>query len=151
MGAKKMNSSKSLVVMLVEDDTGDQKLIKSALAMQQENTELHIAASAEEALGYLDDIAKLDADSPWPDLILLDLNMPGMGGKEFLRHMKSHEDLCSIPVVVLTTSDSETDVRECYESHAAGYIQKPTSATELKRILKETTRYWLTNGSSAKA
>jgi len=145
-----MDSSKSLVVVLVEDDPGDQKLIKSALAMQQENVELHIAASAEEALGYLDDTARLDADSPRPDLILLDLNMPGMGGKEFLRHVKSHEDLCSIPVVVLTTSGSETDVRECYKSHAAGYIQKPASATELKRILKETTRYWLTNGSLAK-
>ena len=85
-----------------------------------------------------------------PQLIFLDLNMPGMGGKEFLKWIKSNEKYKNIPVVVLTTSDSEADIIECYKLHAAGYIQKPASVQELKTIMKQTIKYWSTSYSPVK-
>jgi two-component system response regulator len=77
-----------------------------------------------------------------PCLILLDLNMPGMGGKEFLRKIKADDELCIIPVIVLTTSDSEIDIRECYALHAAGYIQKSAIPEEFNLIISKLTHYW---------
>ena len=140
-----METSRLLVMFLVEDDLGDQKLIKSALADQDTPVDLHIAGSAEEALEHLQSIGSGEADSPQPQLIFLDLNMPGMGGKEFLKWIKSNEKFKNIPVVVLTTSDSEADIIECYKLHAAGYIQKPASVQELKTIMKQTIKYWSTS------
>jgi two-component system, response regulator len=77
-----------------------------------------------------------------PCLILLDLNMPGMGGKEFLRRIKKDNVLSPIPVVVVTTSDSEADIKECYELQAAGYIQKAAMPAEFNEILRKLVRYW---------
>jgi len=71
-----------------------------------------------------------------PDLILLDLNMPGMNGKQFLAIVKNDEKLCAIPVVVLTTSEAPHDIRDCYQLHASGYIVKPTSAKERLDMVK---------------
>ena len=140
-----MCSSMSLVMLLVEDDQGDQKLMRAALAAQDMTIDLHIMSSAEDALRYLLYSGNGDIERPWPDLILLDLNMPGMGGKEFLVHVKSHSDLRSIPIVVLTTSGSELDIDECYEMHAAGYIQKPAGPNELKDVMENVVAYWRTS------
>lgn len=142
-----MDPSKFLVMFLVEDDPGDQKLVKSALASQEAPIDLHIVGSGEEALTYLRNSSDDEDQNNRPNLILLDLNMPGMGGKEFLKTIKADESLKDIPVVVLTTSDSETDIQECYKLHAAGYIQKPGSVQELKKIMKETIDYWSTSYS----
>ncbi|MGD2094863.1 MAG: response regulator [Phycisphaerales bacterium] len=137
-----MDTSKFLVLFLVEDDPGDQKLVKNALSAQEAPIELRIVGSGEEALKYLTHNDNGAEENPRPNLILLDLNMPGMGGKEFLRCIKANENLNNIPVVVLTTSDSETDIEDCYKLHAAGYIQKPGSIEEFKKIMKETIEYW---------
>jgi len=137
-----MDTSKSVVVLLVEDDPGDQKLIGNALAHQEIKNRLYIVGNGEEALQYLERSKTGDTESPWPDLILLDLNMPGMGGKECLRCIKADSDLCAIPVVVVTTSDSESDVQESYRLHAAGYVQKSPSPEELQRIVKKLAKYW---------
>ena len=145
-----MNSSNFLVMFLVEDDPGDQKLVKSALASQEAPIELRIVGNAEEALNYLKQSKDGSTESPRPNLILLDLNMPGMGGKEFLKCIKADNELNDIPVVVLTTSDSEDDINECYKLHAAGYIQKPANIQELKKIMKDTVKYWTTNCPYAK-
>ena len=131
-----MNLTRPFNILLVEDDPGDQKLVRSALAAQETAIELHIAPCAEDALRYLSRSEESDSESPWPDLILLDLNMPGMGGKDFLMYLKGREDLCVIPVVVLTTSDSEVDINECYGLHAAGYVQKPGKPGELREIMR---------------
>jgi chemotaxis family two-component system response regulator Rcp1 len=139
-----MDTSKFLVLFLVEDDPGDQKLVKNALSAQEAPIELRVVGSGEEALKYLTHNDNGDEENPLPNLILLDLNMPGMGGKEFLRCIKADENLNNIPVVVLTTSDSETDIEDCYKLHAAGYIQKPGSVEEFKKIMKETIEYWST-------
>jgi CheY-like chemotaxis protein len=137
-----MDTSKSVVVLLVEDDPGDQKLIKTALGHQEIENKLYIVGSGEEALMYLERSKRGNQKSPWPDLILLDLNMPGMGGKEFLRCIKADDSLCAIPVVVVTTSDSEADIQDSYKLHAAGYVQKSPSPEELQRVVKKLARYW---------
>jgi CheY-like chemotaxis protein len=145
-----MDAIKTTVVLLVEDDPGDQKLVRKALSNQEMLYELHIAGSGEEALEYLQRSRDRDKQSPRPDLILLDLNMPGMGGKEFLKCIKADDDLCAIPVVVLTVSDSEIDIQECYGLHAAGYIQKSATADEFQKLIGNLSKYWFATSSFAK-
>jgi CheY-like chemotaxis protein len=138
------NNEKQICILLVEDDPGDQKLIKMAILNQGGEIKLMIAPSGEAAMDYLE-MSKEDAlRYSRPNLILLDLNMPGMGGKGFLRKIKADEALCSIPVVVVTTSDSENDIRECYALHAAGYIQKIAVPEEFREVLKKLVNYWFT-------
>jgi two-component system response regulator len=122
-----MENLEPVKILLVEDDLGDQKLIKTSLAHQKISNELFIAQNGEDALDYLSRGKASDSDYPLPGLILLDLNMPGMGGKEFLRRIKADDQLDTIPVVILTTSDSEQDILESYKLHASGYIKKPVS------------------------
>jgi len=142
-----MESSKFVIMLLVEDDLGDQKLTKSALSNHEVDVDLHIVSTGEEGLRYLQ---RQDADSPLPNLILLDLNMPGMGGKEFLKEIKTNEQLSTIPVIILTTSNSEIDVQECYKLNAAGYIQKPGSIQKLKEIMAKSMKYWFEHSSLVK-
>lgn len=137
-----MEESKSAVVLLVEDDPGDQKLIKYALGSQHLNQGLRIVGTGEEALEYLENCKKGVPEFSFPDLILLDLNMPGMGGKEFLRCIKSDQQLKDLPVVIVSTSDAESDIEETYKLQAAGYVQKSASPDELKRIIQKLVRYW---------
>ena len=145
-----MDAIKTIVVLLVEDEPGDQKLVRRALSNQEMLHELHIAGSGEEALEYLHRSRDGDRQSPRPDLILLDLNMPGMGGKEFLKCIKADDDLCAIPVVVLTVSDSEIDIQECYGLHAAGYIQKSATVDEFQKLIGNLSKYWFVTSSFAK-
>ena len=137
-----MGNLEPVKILLVEDDLGDQKLIKTSLTHQKISNELSIAGSGEEALDYLSRSKAGDSESPMPDLILLDLNMPGMGGKEFLRSIKADDQLDTIPVVILTTSDSEQDILESYKLHASGYIKKPVSLEGFRKIMNELEEYW---------
>lgn len=136
-----MEESRPAVILLVEDDPGDQKLVRSSLTSQRIANELHIVSSGEEALDFLYQRGKY-RDAPRPDLILLDLNMPGMGGKEFLRRVKSDERLRSNPVVILTTSDLEQDILDSYKLQASGYVKKPVDLHEFKEVMKEIGEYW---------
>ena len=146
-----MDALKTTVVLLVEDDAGDQKLVKKALADREMGNKLYVVASGEDALEYLQRSKCSDVKSPRPNLILLDLNMPGMGGREFLHLLKADDDLCSIPVVVLTVSDAEIDIQECYKLKAAGYVQKRTSSKEFQKIVGELAKYWFEMSSLAKS
>ncbi len=145
-----MDALKTAVVLLVEDDLGDRKLVKKALANLEMPNELYVAASGEGGLEYLQRSKSGDAICPRPNLILLDLNMPGMGGKEFLQRIKADDDLCAIPVVVLTVSDAETDIQESYKLHAAGYVQKSTSPKEFQEVVCKLAKYWFETSSLAK-
>jgi CheY-like chemotaxis protein len=136
-----MDIYKTVVIMLVEDDLGDQKLIRMSLREQRIANTPIVAGSAEEAIDYLMKNKKSDI-APMPDLILLDLNMPGMGGKEFLRRIKSDPDLEAIPVVVLTTSDSDKDILESFKLQAAGYVKKPVSLSDFQEVMQTLTDYW---------
>ncbi len=131
-------------ILLVEDDLGDQKLIKKSLLNQKISNELFITSSGEEALDFLSQSKAGAAECPEPDLILLDLNMPGMGGKEFLKHIKADSELDTIPVVILTTSDSEQDILESYKLHASGYIKKPVTLDGFHQVMSKMEEYWFT-------
>lgn len=133
---------KQATILLVEDDLGDQKLIKKSLLNQKISNEVIIAESGEEALDYLRHSKAGSSEHPEIDLILLDLNMPGMGGKEFLRHIKTDDAFDIIPVVVLTTSDSEQDILESYKLHASGYIKKPVTLQGLQEVMEMLEEYW---------
>lgn len=137
-----MNNFRAVVILLVEDDPGDQKLVKKSLDREKIANELYISNCGEEALEYLENSKTGDPNSPMPDLILLDLNMPGMGGQEFLRQLKSDDQLDTIPVVILTTSDSDRDVLETFKLHASGYIKKPGSLEGFKEVMQHVNEYW---------
>jgi two-component system response regulator len=136
------NSIASASILLVEDDKADQKLIKAALEAGVGSINLNIANNAEEALDFLCSIHTSNSDTSHADLILLDLNMPGMGGKEFLKTIKTKENLKQIPVIVLTTSNSERDIEDSYKLQAAGYVHKPASLDDLKQVMQDIQDYW---------
>jgi two-component system response regulator len=137
-----MNIYKAVTIMLVEDDPGDQKLIKTSLNSQRITNTPVVASSAEEALAYLEK-SKTD-ENVMPDLILLDLNMPGIGGREFLRLIKSDHELETIPVVILTTSESDKDILESFRLQAAGYIKKPVALADFQEVMQTLSDYWFT-------
>ena len=131
-----------LTILLVEDDPADQKLIKTSMKNQRIANELRIVNSGEEALDFLQHGGDYSDDCPRPDLILLDLNMPGMGGKEFLKRIKDDENFKQIPVVILTTSDSERDILDSYKLQASGYVNKPVTLDEFKKVMERIKEYW---------
>ena len=137
-----MNNFKSAVILLVEDDVADQKLIKKSFNSSKIANEIRFCNGAEEALEYLGKSKTDNADFPIPDLILLDLNMPGMSGKEFLSVLKQDEQLDTIPVVVLTTSDSDRDVLDSFKLQASGYVKKPVELEEFCQVIKDLSDYW---------
>jgi chemotaxis family two-component system response regulator Rcp1 len=149
-GDIEMEAEKMSVVLLVEDDPGDQKLMRYALSQQELRSRLEIVGTAEEALTYLERSITEDSDACRPDLILLDLNMPGIGGKEFLRRIKHDGRFSDIPVVIVSTSDSTTDIQDSYRMKAAGYIQKCPSPEELRRVVQKLVHYWFATSTLVK-
>jgi len=137
-----MEDLRPVTILLVEDDAGDQKLIKKSLLDQQIANEVFVAECGEDALEYLSCSKAGDKGCPEPNLVLLDLNMPGMGGKEFLRRIKADEELDTIPVVILTTSDSDQDIIESYKLHASGYIKKPVTLKDFQEVMCGLEEYW---------
>ena len=145
-----MEAENMSVVLLVEDDPGDQKLMRYALSQQELRSRLEIVGTGEEALNYLERTAADGSDSQRPDLILLDLNMPGIGGKEFLRRIKQDERFSNIPVVIVSTSDATSDIQDSYRMKAAGYIQKCPSPDELRRVVQKLVHYWFATSTLVK-
>ena len=137
-----MEKIKPATILLVEDDPGDQKLITVSLKNQKIGNEVYTADSGEEAMDFLYQRGKYSHGTSRPDLILLDLNMPGMGGKEFLRRIKGDEKMKSIPVIILTSSDSDDDIIDTYNLHACGYVKKPVKLEDFKRVVKQIKEYW---------
>jgi len=131
-----------LTILLVEDDLADQKLIKISLRRQKVANDLCIVSSGEEGMDFLHRRGDYKSGAPRPDLILLDLNMPGMGGKEFLRRVKNDEHLKKIPVVILTTSDAERDIVDSYKLQASGYVNKPVTLAGFEEVMKKIEEYW---------
>lgn len=130
-------------ILLIDDDPENCEIIEKSLKDQMIKNELFVAYSCEEAFDYLLRSKTGDKQCPKPDLILLDLNIPGMGGKGFLKHVKADSDLDTIPVIVLSKSDSEQDVHESYDLGAAGHLKKPITLQGFKEIVKGIEGYWL--------
>ncbi|MCK5732651.1 MAG: response regulator [Candidatus Latescibacteria bacterium] len=129
------------VVLLVEDDLGDQKLMRDALSQQGTKSHLEIVGTGEEALEYLER-TKDDDSTPRPHLILLDLNMPRKDGREALREIKADSELRRIPIVVLTTSKAEEDIYRTYELGVSSFITKPVTFEGLVDLMKTLSKYW---------
>jgi CheY-like chemotaxis protein len=128
-------------ILLVEDNPGDVRLTKEALKEGKIINTMSVASDGEEAMSILRQEGKY-ADFVRPDLVLLDLNMPKMDGREVLKAMKTEPSLKSIPVVVLTTSKADNDILQSYEHHANCYISKPVELEQFIEIVENISDFW---------
>jgi CheY-like chemotaxis protein len=132
------------VILLAEDDPGDQELTRRALEEGAIRNELHIVTDGEAALDYLFRRGKYQnpATSPRPDLLLLDLNMPKVDGRQVLQHVRADTNLRRLAVVVLTTSQHEEDIIRTYELGANSYITKPMELRQFMQVIQALETYW---------
>jgi len=135
--------SASIQVLLVEDSPGDVRLTKEAFRDANVGIRLHVAADGVEAMAFLKKEGA-HAFAPRPDLILLDLNLPKMDGREVLTRIKADESLRTIPTVILTTSESEADIVKSYQLQANCYLSKPVQLDAFESLVKSINDFWLT-------
>jgi CheY-like chemotaxis protein len=130
-------------VLLVEDDQGDVLLTKEAFDFNKVRNRLHVVNDGEQAMAFL---RREDGyhDAPTPDLILLDLNLPRMGGLEVLTEVKADAELRTIPVVILTTSEAEEDILHSYRLHANAYVSKPVDFEQFIRVVRQIDDFFVT-------
>ena len=128
-------------LLLVEDNIGDQRLTMEVLKDSKVCNKLHTACDGVEALEFLRKEGKY-ANAPTPDLILLDLNMPRKDGRQVLAEMKADAALRRIPVLILTTSTSESDIEKTLDLHANCYITKPVDLDQFTNVIKIIEEFW---------
>jgi CheY-like chemotaxis protein len=129
---------------MAEDDPDDRDLARDALAESRLVNDLHLVADGEELLEFLRSEGRYVGNTAArPDLVLLDLNMPRIDGREALQQMKSDPKLRSIPVVILTTSRAEQDIFRSYDLGASSFISKPVTFAGLVEVMRELGRYWV--------
>lgn len=129
-------------ILLIDDDPADVLLTTRAFEKDSLYKTLNVVSDGIEALEYL----RLEGefkDAVRPDLILLDLNMPRMDGREFLREVKADENLKSIPILVLTTSDSQPDIATAYTLHASCFVTKPSNLGEFNEVVSRIQGFWM--------
>jgi len=132
---------KSFEILLVEDNKVDIAVVKEALKETLTLNNLSIVENGEDAVKYLRNQDNY-RNMPRPDLILLDLNLPKFNGREVLSKIKNDENLKSIPVVVLTTSEDEKDIMDIYNLHANCYAVKPVEFKKFEDLLKQILNFW---------
>lgn len=134
--------SEGIQILLVEDSPSDAAMTIEALQEGQILNQVHVATDGEIAMAFLLRQEPY-ADAPRPDLILLDLNLPRMDGREVLREVKNNRSLSTIPVVVLTTSAAEADIGEAYGLHTNAYVTKPVSFEAFPTAVRGIEDFWL--------
>ena len=130
-------------VLLVEDSPGDVRLTQEAFRDANTTIRLHVATDGVEAMAFL----KQEGDysrAPRPELILLDLNLPKMDGREVLAQIKENPSLKTIPTVILTTSEAEADIVKSYQLQANCYLSKPVQLDAFENLVKSINDFWLT-------
>jgi two-component system, chemotaxis family, response regulator Rcp1 len=130
-------------VLLVEDSPGDVRLTQEAFRDANKSVHLHVAFDGVEAMAFLRHQGP-HIHAPRPDLILLDLNLPKMDGREVLADIKGDENLKTIPTVILTTSEAETDIVKSYQLQANCYLVKPVQFDAFEILVKSINDFWLT-------
>lgn len=130
-------------ILLVEDDPGDVLMTREAFAHHKIRNPLHVAEDGVEALRFLNREGPF-REAPRPGLILLDLNLPRKDGRELLGEIKQDPGLCTIPVVVLTTSEAEEDILRSYELHANAYVTKPVDFEKFVEVVRKIDDFWVT-------
>ena len=131
-------------LLLVEDNAADIFLMEMALELSPVATELMVARDGLEALDLL---GQAKAGGPFPDLILLDLNMPRVDGFEFLQALRADPHLTHLPAIVLTTSNDPADVRRAYALQANSYLTKPGTLEDFLQLIESLTGYWFGKAS----
>ncbi|MHB1260714.1 MAG: response regulator [Thermoplasmatota archaeon] len=132
-----------LSILLVDDDAGDCRLVSESLKDSKRTSSLHVVNSGDEALAYLRKAGR----KARPDIVLLDINMPGKDGFATLREIRAEDALTDLPVVMLTTSTAERDILESYRLHANCYVSKPTSFEDFGAAVREIEAFWADTAS----
>lgn len=135
-------NSKLIEILMVEDNPADARLTKEAFKDAKVLNNMHVVADGEEAMLFLKRGGKYN-ESPRPDLILLDLNLPKKDGREVLSEIKKDPELKRIPVVILTTSEDEKDIFRAYDLHANAYVKKPVDLDQFMKIVEAVEDFWL--------
>jgi chemotaxis family two-component system response regulator Rcp1 len=136
-------TGRPIQILLVEDNEGDVRLTREALREGHVRNNLSVAKDGVEALAMLRREPQY-GEAPRPDLVLLDLNLPKLDGRQVLEEIKKDPDLRRIPVVVLTTSKAEADVLRSYDLHANSYITKPVDFDQFMKVVQSIQAFWLT-------
>lgn len=135
--------SNPIDILLVEDDPGDVLMTKEAFEHHKIRNELHVVSDGIEALKFVRNEPPYE-DAPRPGLILLDLNLPKMDGRQVLAELKDAPELRSIPVVVLTTSEAEEDILRSYDLHANAYVTKPVDFNRFVEVVRQIDDFFVT-------
>jgi chemotaxis family two-component system response regulator Rcp1 len=133
----------SIEILLVEDSPGDVRLTREAFRDTNRLIELHVASDGVEAMAFLR-CEGAHIHAPRPDLVLLDLNLPKMDGREVLAQIKGDDSLKTIPTLILTTSHAEADILKSYRLQANCYLNKPVRFDEFESLVKSINEFWLT-------
>lgn len=136
-------TGEAIDILLVEDNPGDVRLTREAMKEAKVRNQLHVVSDGVEAIAFLRRRGAY-VDAVRPHLILLDLNLPRKDGREVLAEIKQDTDLRRIPVVILTTSEAETDILEAYDLHANCYISKPVDIDQFLTVVKSVEDFWIT-------
>ncbi len=135
--------SRPAEILLVEDNDDDMVLTREGFAQSKLRVNLHHARDGEECMAFIRKEGKF-AQSPTPDIILLDLNMPRMDGREVLAEISKDESLRHLPIVILTTSEKEQEILKMYQLRCSSYIVKPVDLNQFIRAIQSFSDYWLT-------
>ena len=138
-----MSKSPEIEILLIEDNEGDIRLAKEALMTSKVKNRLSVVRDGEAGLDYLHQRNNFE-NAVRPDLILLDLNLPKIDGRDVLKKIKTDDNLKRIPVVILTTSKSEDDITETYSHHANSFITKPIDWEQFVQVIQSIEEFWLT-------
>ena len=130
-------------ILLVEDNPGDVRLTREALKELRITNELYVVTDGTEALDFVHGRGEFQS-APAVDLVLLDLNLPKVDGIEVLKELKSDADLKRVPVIVLTSSQAEGDIVECYENYTNAYITKPVDPSQFVDVIQSLEEFWFT-------
>jgi CheY-like chemotaxis protein len=136
------NNTRSIEILLVEDNPGDARLTLEAMREAKVRNRIHVVEDGVEAMEFLRRQGRF-GDAPRPDLILLDLNLPKKDGRAVLAEVKADPALKRIPVVVLTTSRAEEDVLRAYDLHANCYVTKPVDLEQFMKIVAQIEEFWV--------
>jgi len=137
-----LDFERAVEILLVEDNPGDVRLTQEVFKEGTVRNRLSVAWNGEEALAFLHREGRF-ASASRPDIIVLDLNLPRKDGREVLAEIKSHPDLKRIPVIILTTSQAESDLLASYNLHANCYIVKPVDLAHFIEVVKKVESFWL--------
>ena len=137
---------KKSLILVADDDSDDRFLLQAAFQEHGEQETLEFVENGVEVMEFLE-AASAGSSHNFPELIMLDLNMPKMNGKEVLSEIKNHPFLKRIPVIIYTTTRNEIEIRKCYELGANTYIVKPISFEGLRDVVSNIRSYWLDTAS----